>query len=330
MEQERQEKQAQNNVVAELNAELQRIRDKRNALPLQEQIDKRKAEMLTSLQEIGYITSDEAEEYSKPLEDLPTDRKGLVIAYVCRSGYIDAQFTTNEFEETRKHISKFELANRGFGDGDKTIADLLTESEQEDFIRGTRSILDKQQVGFAERWVDTKRRALRTQLLPILRRKLALAILNEAERAEGELDPTPYLMDELKDNGYRENAKSLNDGDKQALTKVTEEYLDLLELAYLNGIGAVRQEAYKKYLSEDESKWIETFMYEDYFDEALTEYGDIYYLFELTKESFYTNDTAKDMREFLKELPSKVYDNEEYHKEDIDRIKASKFSYLLD
>lgn len=51
-----QEKQAQNNVVTELNAELQRIRDKRNALPLQEQIDKRKAEMLTSLQEIGYIT----------------------------------------------------------------------------------------------------------------------------------------------------------------------------------------------------------------------------------------------------------------------------------
>lgn len=325
----------------ELLASIEEDRAKRLALPVAERLRLYREEAVEDLVEYGYLSPDEAEQYRKPLSALPSDRKGLIVAYFLK-GLYDPNVT--DFEDTtslQNFIRGFRLPERGFGKGDRTIADVLSPEEGKEFRTGYRKLTTASGLRRAEDFIDSKRRRLRDRLLRTMRARVASALSLEPVKEDGEtLDSTPYLRDYAVEHGYRPRAKTISASDRQAIESAASYYLDLLELCYLNGQGEERRtEKYPRYLSEDSGKWDETFYYDDEVDEALTEYSDVYGVLEDIVENYYNDSTAKDMIDMVKNFDSRYYTYRDGKPTETDRIEEdlvlgrllnSKFRYLID
>ena len=285
-------------------------------------------ERVTDLLNVGYITPDEAKGYRLQLTELPQDRKGLVVAYFLLGeiDHLNTPPTMETSERIRETIASFHLRDRGALQNGKTIADTLTGEEQKRWGEELSAIHTREAIKRAETFVDSKRKRIRGKILDLLPLEIALS-LSEPEPTDG-LDTIPYLRDVLQENGYKGNGKSLSDGDKQAIQAAALYYLDLIEYAFLSGIGILRNEEYKDYLSEDETMWVKTLTYRDVYDEALTEYGIIYEIFETVTLNFYNDGTPKEAIGFLTSISKEMLNGK--LKDKYDTLKGGKFSCLLE
>ncbi len=326
--------------IKEFIATIEEDRAKRLALPVADRLQADRETGIRQLLDYGYIDPDEAEQYRARLSSLPTDRKGLIIAYFLR-GFFDPNIVHIEDSDSNKEfIHTFRLWERGYRP-DEAIADRLSTEERERFRTGLRDLYTKSELNRAETFVDSKRRRLREILLRSVRARVASALSMPPEKEDGEtFDSNPYVRDVAISHGYRPRAKSINETDRQAIETASLYYLDLLELALLNGEGERRRtEVYPKFLSEDGSLWSEEFFYEDEFDEVLTDLSDIYGILETALLNYYNDRTATDMARFLKDCLSRYYTYHDGKAAETDRIEEdlilgrllnSKFRYLID
>ena len=324
--------------ILDLFKQIEEDRAKRSALPVDERNRINREEGIRELLDFGYINEEEAEQYRQKLTALPTDRKGLVVAYFLL-GYYDYDIVTpNESHDLREFLNNFRLWERGYRPNE-ALSDRLTQEEGKLFKNGLRDLRTKGAIERAETFVDSKRRRLRDLLFRPLRARVAVALSFPPEKENGEtLDSNPYVRDVAIENGYRPRAKSINDTDRQAIETASLYYLDLIEYALLSGeYDRRREEVYPKYLSEDKKEWDDTFYYEDELDEVITSTGDIIHLFNVVLEHFYNDGSAKDMIDFAKGSLSGYLTYKEgivstdKIEEDLvkGRILNTKFSYLI-
>ena len=323
-------------LIEQINAD----REKRLSLPVKERYKLMREDGVKKLLYLGYIEEAEAGKYREPLSELPTDRKGLIIAYFL-SGFYDSEIIeTEDYENIREATKNLNLRSKLLSSTDRLI-DVCSPEELESYKRATTTALYDSQLRRAETFVDATRKRLREIFLQAIKERVASALLDEPVKEKGELlDRTPYLREIAIENGYRPKAKTINDTDRQALETASRYYLDLLELILLTGEGdRRREEIYPKYLSEDGSKWDDNFYYEDEIDEALTELTDIYGGLEELISNYYNGGDNSQMARIAKEGLFRHYsdykDGEfievENPEEDflLQRLSNSKFNYLI-
>lgn len=231
-----------------------------------------------SLVSNGFLTPEEAKSLQEPLQELPKGKKLLIACYVLYSKAIEYNKAINGdlISKMRATIRKRDLS--GMATGDKAIIDVLGEEETARLYKEWEDELVGAITEVVSNFVCKERRILRRELKKAILVRIANALsLEPVENEEtGEpIDSIPYLREMAKENGYRENAKSLNEDDRKALSLCADYYLDLLEVLSLNGVGEERTER-NKGLYDEEGYLKETFYYEDIADEALMEFGDIY------------------------------------------------------
>ena len=299
---------------------IQEEREEFNALPTSEKLKRNRERRVASLLKVGYITPDEAKTYREQLTELPQDRKGLVVAYFLLG--LDRDLDVEDVKRMEEIVASFHLSERGALRDGKTIADTLTPDEQSRWSRELSEAHTKEEIRQAETFVDAKRNRIRGQLLKFIPYAIASSLLEDEQEEEEELDAIPYLREQLQERGYRAKAKSLNDKDKAAIQGAASHYLDLLELAFLSGVGKLRYEEYKGYLSEDGERWEKDFLYRDAFDEALTEFEEGYLLLYHSIATHYADGTPKGAIDSLKDFYTKLIEGSSY-------IKSSKFTYLI-
>ena len=305
----------------------QQGRGELNTLSLSEKIKKAREIRVASLLNAGYITPEEAEIYREPLAELPRDRKGLVVAYYL-SGVESRKDIAPSLEFSEKIgsiIGSFRLRERGALKDGRTIADTLTPEERIRWASSLSRAHAEEHIKYAEDFVATKRGRIRKQLLKFVR---LFIISSLAEDEEPELDPIPYLRDRLREHGYQPYTRSLSDTDKEAIEEAASYYLDLLELAFLTGLGIIRREEYKR-LRDEKGAFREDFYYRDELDEALTEYDSVYSLLTNAVVGFYADGSTRGVVEYL----SGVYKNvlqEESSLEFLAEIRGSRFKSLLE
>lgn len=295
-----------------------------NALPTSEKIKIKREDRVASLLKVGYISPAEAEAFREELKELPQDRKGLVVAYYLRSGNATTP-TMEAVARTEEVIASFNLSERGALRDGKTIADTLTKEEVNRWVEELSAIHIQEGIKKAETFVDAKRKRIRTKLLRYASLETALSLW-EAQDSSSDLDSIPYLRELLQEKGYREKAKSLNDQDRRAIEEAALHYIDLLELAFLSGVGILRYEEYKP-LQDGTGAFIEDFYYRDAYDEALLEFENLYLLLEIAIGNFYEDGTAKEAIEFLSRF-YEVFSTK--GAEDFKELQGSKFACFLE
>lgn len=303
---------------------IQEEREEFNALPTSEKLKRNRERRVASLLNVGYITPDEAKTYREQLTELPQDRKGLVVAYFLLG--LDRDLDVEDVKRIEEIVASFHLSERGALRNGKTIADTLTADELSRWSSELSKATIESDIKQAETFVDAKRNRIRKQLLKFIPILIASSLLEDEKEPGAELDAIPYLREQLRKRGYRANAKSLNDGDKEAIQGAASHYLDLLELAFLSGVGKLRYEEYKGYLSEDGERWEKDFLYRDAFDEALTEFEEGYLLLYHSIATHYADGTPKGAIDFLKDLYTKLIEESN----ESSSIKSSKFNYLIE
>ena len=305
----------------------QQGREELNTLSLSEKIKKAREIRVASLLNAGYITPEEAEIYREPLEELPKDRKGLVVAYYL-SGVESRKDIAPSLEFSEKIgsiIGSFRLHERGALKDGRTIADTLAPEERIRWASSLSRAHAEEHIKYAEDFVATKRGRIRKQLLKFVR---LFIISSLAEDEEPELDPIPYLRDRLREHGYQPYTRSLSDTDKEAIEEAASYYLDLLELAFLTGLGIIRREEYKR-LRDEKGAFREDFYYRDELDEALTEYDSVYSLLTNAVVGFYADGSTRGVVEYLSGVYKKVL-QEESSLEFLAEIRRSRFKSLLE
>lgn len=307
---------------------MQEDREAFNSLSTSEKLRIDREGRVASLLKVDYITSDEAQGYREQLTELPQDRKGLVVAYFLLGvkDHLNEPPTMETSEKIAETIASFRLRERGALQKGKTIADTLTEEERNRWVDELTAIHTREDIKRAETFVDSKRKRLRSKLLKFLPLEIALSLSAPEPKTEEDLDSIPHLREVLQENGYKGKGKSLSDGDKKAIEAAALHYLDLIELAFLSGIGLQRYEEYKAYRNEDE--WTETLLYRDNFDEALTEYETIYLLLDNATANFYADGTPKEALDFLSKFREELLSGK--LKDRYETLKGGKFSYLLE
>ena len=305
----------------------QQGREEPNTLSLSEKIKKAREIRVASLLNAGYITPEEAEIYREPLEELPKDRKGLVVAYYL-SGVESRKDIAPSLEFSEKIgsiIGSFRLRERGALKDGRTIADTLTPEERIRWASSLSRAHAEEYIKYAEDFVATKRGRVRKQLLKFVR---LFIISSLAEDEEPELDPITFLRARLRDHGYQPYTRSLSDTDKEAIEEAASYYLDLLELAFLTGLGIIRREEYKR-LRDEKGAFREDFYYRDELDEALTEYDSVYSLLTNAVVGFYADGSTRGVVEYLSGVYKKVL-QEESSLEFLAEIRGSRFKSLLE
>ena len=314
----------------ELLKQMEQDKEAFNNLPTSEKLRVNREGRVASLLKVGYITPDEATTYREQLNELPQDRKGLVIAYYLLGidSHLDLLPTMETSERIAEVVASYHLQERGALQNGKTIADVLTTAERDKFVGELSAIHIQENIKRAENFVDSRRNRIRAFLLKLLPLEIALSLSAPEPKTKEDLDSIPYLRELLQERGYRAKAKSLNDGERKAIQEAALYFLNLLELAFLNGEGLLRYKEYKDYLSEDESRWEKELLYRDVYDEALTEYEIIYLLLDNAIAPFYADGTAKDSLDFLRGYKEALLSGE--LKDRYNELKGGKFSYLLE
>jgi len=307
----------------------QQGRGELSSLPLFEQIRKGREVRVASLLNAGYITPEEAEIYREPLEELPKDRKGLVVAYYL-SGVESRKDIAPSLEFSEKIgsiIGSFRLSERGALKDGRTIADTLAPEERIRWASSLSRAHAEEHIKYAEDFVATKRGRVRKQLLKFVRLFILFSLVEDGE-PEPELDPVVYLRDRLREHGYQPYTRSLSDTDKEAIEEAASYYLDLLELAFLTGLGIIRREEYKR-LRDEKGAFREDFYYRDELDEALTEYDSVYSLLTNAVVGFYADGSTRGVVEYLSGVYKKLL-QEESSLEFLAEIRRSRFKSLLE
>ena len=188
----------------------QQGRGELSSLPLFEQIRKGREVRVASLLNAGYITPEEAEIYREPLEELPKDRKGLVVAYYL-SGVESRKDIAPSLEFSEKIgsiIGSFRLRERGALKDGRTIADTLTPEERIRWASSLSRAHAEEHIKYAEDFVATKRGRVRKQLLKFVRLFILFSLV---EDGEPELDPVVYLRERLWEQncGYSKKTGAL-------------------------------------------------------------------------------------------------------------------------
>lgn len=235
---------------------------------------------LDSLVSIGYLSPDEAKSLREPLQELPRGKKLLIACYVQYSKAIDYNKAINGdlLTKVQEAVGKRDIS--AMAEGNKSLTEVLGFEEAKNLLNEWIDALVGSVKDIVSNFVCEKRRRIRAELKKALLLRMANALSFEVEQSEetGEpLDSIPYLRAMAKENGYRENAKSLNDEDRKALSLCADYYLDLLEVLHLNGVEEARVEEYKS-LYDEEERLKEDFYYRDQADEALLEFADIAYM----------------------------------------------------
>lgn len=307
---------------------MKQEREAFNNLPTSEKLRVNRERRVLSLLNVGYITPDEAKTYREQLNELPQERKGLVVAYYLLGidSDLDQLPTMETSEQIGRVIASYHLQERGALQNGKTIADVLTTAERNKFVGELSAIHIQENIKRAENFVDNRRKRIKASLLNLLPLEIALSLSAPEPQGE-EYDTIPYLRELLQERGYKGKGKSLSDGERKAIQEASIHYLDLIELSFLNGVGLLRYEEYKNYLSEDGSRWEKDLRYRDVYDEALTEFEIIYLLFDNATVLFYADGTAKDSLDFLNSFREALLTGEQ--KERYNELKGGKFSYLL-
>lgn len=212
---------------------------------------------------------------------------------------------------------------RGLLRNGKTLVDGFTPEERTRWTEELSNAHTEANITKAETFVDAKRSRIRAKLLQLQTILIATSLVENEQ--EGELDAIPYLREQLQERGYRAKAKSLNDAGKAAIQGAASHYLDLLELAFLNGVGLLRYEEYKS-LQDEEGGFKENFYYRDAYDEALTEFESIYLLLDNVVAPFYTDGTAREAIDFLSKFYKRIFE-EGYFTE---TLRGTKFNYLIE
>lgn len=305
---------------------IQEEREEFNALPTSEKLKRNRERRVASLLNVGYITPDEAKTYREQLTELPKDRKGLVIAYFLLGieSHLDTIPSTEENERIAEIIGSFRIQERGLLRGGKTLIEGFSPEERTRWTEELSNAHTEANITKAGTFVDAKRSRIRAKLLQLQTILIATSLV-EDEQQGSELDAIPYLREELQKRGYRAKAKSLNDADKEAIQGAASHYLDLLELAFLNGVGLLRYEEYKS-LQDEEGGFKENFYYRDAYDEALTEFESIYLLLDNVVAPFYTDGTAREAIDFLSKFYKRIFE-EGYFTE---TLRGTKFNYLIE
>lgn len=296
-----------------------------NALSPQEKIAKSKERLLPLLLKIEYITPEEAEKAKSELTSLPTDTKELVLAYLFRGLFDWGSYNPLEFCGAFKpfHDATNLAKQRSHGILSKPLAAYLSEAELSAMLEEGKTERTKYEVARAETFVASKRRRLRNTLLKLMRVGIADILLHRKP-----YDNAYYLYEQLKPMKYRRGAKNLTDKDKEAVEVGAHYYLDLLELAFLNGTGDA--------IIEHDDKFTEDGVYtEDIYDENATEeamrnVGYIYVALISTLLETYNDNNGQLMAEVAKNIvnviiPQKVPNESE----EIEAVGKSKFAYLL-
>ena len=304
---------------------IQEDREAFNALPTSEKIRRNRESGVASLLNVGYITPDEAKTYREQLTELPKDRKGLVVAYFLtgKGSSLDTIPSTEESERIAEIIASFRIQERGLLRNGKTLVDGFTPEERTRWTEELSNAHTEANITKAETFVDAKRSRIRAKLLQLQTILIATSLVENEQ--EGELDAIPYLREQLQERGYRAKAKSLNDADKAAIQGAASHYLDLLELAFLNGVGLLRYEEYKS-LQDEEGGFKENFYYRDAYDEALTEFESTYLLLDNVVAPFYTDGTAREAIDFLSKFYKGIFEEGYF----METLKGTKFNYLIE
>lgn len=232
---------------------------------------------LDSMVSNGYLSPDEAKSLQEPLQELPQGKRLLIACYVQYSKAIDYNkaLTGDYLNKIRASIQARDFTGKK---EDESIADFLGEDRAIELYKEWQDALVASVTEVVSSFVLEKRRRIRVELKKAILVRIANALsLEPVENEEtGEpIDSIPYLREMAKENGYRENAKSLNEQDRKALSLCADYYLDLLEVLSLNGVEDARTER-NKGLYDEEGNLKETFYYEDIADEALMEFADVY------------------------------------------------------
>lgn len=260
---------------------------------------------LDSMVSNGYLSPDEAKSLQEPLQELPQEKRLLIACYVQYSKAIDYNkaLTGDYLNKIRASIQARDFTGKK---EDESIADFLGEDRTIELYKEWQDALVASVTEVVSSFVLEKRRRIRVELKTAILVRIANALSLEPVEDEetGEpIDSFPYLREMAKVNGYRENAKSLNEQDRKALSLCADYYLDLLEVLSLNGVGDARTER-NKGLYDEEGYLKETFYYEDIADEALMAFADVYD-FQRTLYALALNATLSHYSDFAKIINSK-------------------------
>lgn len=304
---------------------IQERKEAFNALPTSEKIRQNRERRVASLLRVGYITPDEAQIYREQLAKLPQDRKGLVVAYFLLGigSHLGTIQSMEESERIGEIISSFRIQERGLLRDGKT---LIEGSSPEEFIRWTEELSRahiEAEITKAETFVDAKRSRIRAKLLQLHTILIATSLVEDEQ--EGELGAIPYLREELQKRGYRAEAKSLNNADKEAIQGAASTSIDLLELAFLNGVGILRYEEYRS-LKDENGGFKDNFYYRDAYDEALTEFESTYILLDNAVAIFYADGTAREAIDFLNKYYKAMFESDYF----TETLRGTKFNYMIE
>lgn len=227
-------------------------------------------EKLQALCSLGILTPKEAEAYKEAPAELPADKKALIVNYFLLNIYDEKKTVYREpFSEL--------LASIPYRIIPGSVADVKNMSFLDRYDIGKAEALERfagRSIEYyyrcAQTFVGAYRNRFRAYLMPYMRMEVAAA-LSEGEPKAGEMNPAPVLWDIVKEAGYRDKAKSLNETDRAAIDKAATYFLNVIELGFLNG-ELVKAEQRKENAPTSEGVLTENFYYENEYDEALWNY----------------------------------------------------------
>lgn len=296
----------------ELKENIDRDRKNFESLTASERWKYKRLNRISSLLDVNYITSDEAEKYGEFLTELPTDKRELAVYYylIGLDRYAEEPISMENMKKINKVFANIPASARVKIQSGGCLADGMTGEEVRDFVSEFDKIATMENIKRAETYVYSKRGRIKYHLLKYIRIEIA-ALLNSDE-----INTTPYLKGLLQDKGYKDKSK-LTDIDKEAIEEVAEYYLNLMELSFLNGTAEIRQGENDK--NQDNREWSEI-------DEALNSFNTPLVM-DIVIGSYYNEATAKGaVRELIELYNQTLNDNSTV----IDKLKASKFRYLFE
>ncbi len=248
-----------------------------------EDVARKRRDGLAYLLEGGLITPETQARYSQPFQELPTDREELKLAYYLQIWTLDYPVDIQRAERINSLCDEYDIAKnfkalkaRGKRTEDMTLYELLGDKDGK---RTKRQIIRIQAEGglhLAELFVDTKRKRIKTKALPLV--SLCLAATLAIHNADDSLNDIPHLRKWAAEGGYKDNMdaplEALRESSFEGLEGAAAKALDVIELAYLNGILEARLQEVESVRSE-EDRFREPFPYRDIYDEVIFNLADI-------------------------------------------------------
>lgn len=260
------------------------------AASLYEQMREERVSRLAVLLSTGYITEEEARVYCQMPEELPKDRKALVVNYYLLS--IGSEPNAIQMEDIIGELNTMEPSE------DEALVYLDRRTEEEE-------------IKVAERFVDARRGRMKVSLRRMLQAFIACTL-------EWKGNNGGFLAENLKRNGYVGEGHELGAKDRKALVRTASHYLDLIELSILNGEWMLRYGALAEKVGKD------SFSYGDELGEAVITFEGFYTYFRFAVSAFYSSASATEAMGALK----RVYDASRRSFLS-DTLVGTKFYYLI-